>query len=59
MKTFNFEFNKKELSLLRKFLNAGISDLRLDVITFQRVGLSTKSQCKEILLAESILSKLS
>lgn len=59
MKTFNFEFNKNELSLLRKFLNSAISDLRIDVITSQRVGLSIKSISKELLLAESILSKLS
>lgn len=59
MKTFNFEFSKNELSFLRKLLNSGISDLRIEVITSQRVGLSTKSLLKELLLAESILSKLS
>lgn len=59
MKTFNFEFNKKELSLLRKLLHSGICDLRVDIITSQRVGLASSSQNKELLLVESILSKLS
>lgn len=58
MKTFSFEFNEKELAVLRKVLRQSVLDLRVDEITFKRVGLSTKSIRKELLLTDSILSKL-
>lgn len=58
MKTFNFEFNEQELAVLRKVLTNRILDLRFDEITSKRVGLSTKSICKQLLLTDSILSKL-
>lgn len=59
MKTFNFEFTEKELSVLRKVLGYRVLDLRMDEITSLRVGMSTKSIRKELLLTDSILSKLS
>lgn len=59
MKTFNFEFNEKELSVLRKVLGNRVLDLRFDEITSLRVGMSTKSIRKELLFTDSILSKLS
>lgn len=58
MKTFSFEFNEKELAVLRKVLGQSVLDLRVDEITYLRVGLSTKSIRKELLLTDSILSKL-
>lgn len=58
MKTKTFQFSVKELSLLRKVLYSHVSDLRIDEITFVRVGLSAKSVRKELLLSDSILSKL-
>lgn len=58
MKTFSFEFNEKELAVLRKVLRQSVLDLRVDEITYKRVGLPTKSICKELLLTDSILSKL-
>lgn len=59
MKTFNFEFTEKELSVLRKVLGNRVLDLRMDEITSLRVGMSTKSIRKELLFTDSILSKLS
>lgn len=59
MKTFKFEFNEKELSVLRKVLGNRVLDLRMDEITSMRVGMSTKSIRKELLFTDSILSKLS
>lgn len=59
MKTYNFEFNEKELSVLRKVLGNRVLDLRMDEITSLRVGMSTKSIRKELLFTDSILSKLS
>lgn len=58
MKTFSFEFNEKELAVLRKVLGHRILDLRMDEITSKRVGLPVKSIRKELLLTDSILSKL-
>lgn len=58
MTTKTFQFSVKELSLLREVLSNHISDLRIDEITFVRVGLSAKSVRKELLLSGSILSKL-
>ena len=58
MKTLNFKFNEKELAVLRKVLRDHILDLRFDEITYKRVGLSTSSTCKDLLLTYSILSKL-
>lgn len=58
MKTKTFQFSVKELSLLREVLSNHISDLRIDEITFVRVGLSAKYVRKELLLSDSILSKL-
>lgn len=58
MKTKTFQFSVKELSLLRKVLSNHLSDLRIDEITFVRVGLSAKSVRTELLLSDSILSKL-
>lgn len=58
MKTFSFEFNEKELAILRKVLHQCVLDLRVDEITSKRVGLPTKSIRKELLLTDSILSKL-
>ncbi len=58
MKTFSFEFSEKELAVLRKVLGHRILDLRMDEITSKRVGLPTKSIRKELLLTDSILSKL-
>lgn len=58
MKIKTFQFSVKELSLLREVLSNHISDLRIDEITFVRVGLSAKSVRKELLLSDSILSKL-
>lgn len=59
MKTFKFEFNEKELSVLRKVLGNRVLDLRMDEISSLRVGMSTKSIRKELLFIDSILSKLS
>lgn len=59
MKTFKFEFNEKELSVLRKVLGNRVLELRMDEITSLRVGMSTKSIRKELLFTDSILSKLS
>lgn len=59
MKTFSFDFNEKELSILRKVLCNRVLDLRMDEINSLRVGLSTKSIRKELLFTDSILSKLS
>ena len=59
MKTFNFEFTEKELSVLRKVLGNRVLDLRMDEITSLRVGMSTKSIRRELLFTDSILSKLS
>ena len=59
MKTYNFEFTEKELSVLRKVLGNRVLDLRMDEITSLRVGMSTKSIRKELLFTDSILSKLS
>lgn len=59
MKTFSFEFNEKELAVLRKVLGNRVLDLRIDEITSLRVGISTKSIRKELLFTDSILSKLS
>lgn len=59
MKTFNFEFTEKELSVLRKVLGNRVLDLRMDEITSLRVGMSTESIFKELLFIDSILSKLS
>lgn len=58
MKTLNFNFNEKELAVLRKVLRDHILDLRIDEITYKRVGLPTSSTCKDLLLTDSILSKL-
>lgn len=58
MKTFSFEFNEKELAVLRKVLRQSVLDLRVVEITYKRVGLPTKSIRKELLLTDSILSKL-
>ena len=58
MKTFSFEFNEKELAVLKKVLRQSVLDLRVDEITYKRVGLPTKSILKELLLIDSILSKL-
>lgn len=58
MNTFSFEFNEKELAVLRKVLGHRILDLRMDEITSIRVGLPVKSIRKELLLTDSILSKL-
>lgn len=59
MKNFKFEFNEKELSVLRKVLGNRVLDLRMDEIASLRVGMSTKSIRKELLFTDSILSKLS
>lgn len=59
MTTKTFQFSVKELSLLREVLSNHISDLRIDEITLVRVGLSAKSVRRELLLSDSILSKLS
>lgn len=59
MKTFSFDFNEKELAILRKVLGNRVLDLRMDEITSLRVGMSTKSIRKELLFTDSILSKLS
>lgn len=59
MKTFNFEFTKEELSVLRHLLKAHISDVQMDIILNSRVGLPIKSSRKELLFTDSILSKLS
>ena len=58
MKIKIIQFSANELSLLRKVLSNHVSDLRIDEITFVRVGLSAKSVRKELLLSDSILSKL-
>lgn len=58
MKTLNFKFNEKELAVLRRVLRDHILDLRIDEITYKRVGLSTSSTRKDLLLTDSILSKL-
>lgn len=58
MKTKTFQFSDKELSLLRSVLSNHLSDLRIDEITSVRVGLSVKSVRKELLVTDSILSKL-
>lgn len=58
MKTLNFKFNEKELAVLRKVLRDHILDLRIDEITYKRVGLPTSSTRKDLLLTDSILSKL-
>lgn len=58
MKTLNFKFNEKELAVLRKVLRDHLLDLRIDEITYKRVGLSTLSTRKDLLLTDSILSKL-
>lgn len=59
MRTFSFDFNEKELAILRKVLGNRVLDLRMDEITSLRVGMSTKSIRKELLFTDSILSKLS
>ena len=59
MKSFKFEFNEKELSILRKVLGYRVLDLRMDELSSLRVGMSAKSIRKELLLTDSILSKLS
>lgn len=59
MKTFSFDFNEKELAILRKVLGYRVLDLRMDEISSKRVGLSTNSIRKELLFTDSILSKLS
>lgn len=59
MKTYNFEFNEKELSVLRKVLGNRVLDLRMDEIFSLRVGMSTKLIRKELLFTDYILSKLS
>ena len=59
MKTFSFDFNEKELAILRKVLVNRVLDLRMDEITSLRVGMSTKSIRKELLFTDFILSKLS
>lgn len=58
MKTLNFKFYEKELAFLRKVLRDHILDLRIDEITYLRVGLSTSATRKDLLLIDSILSKL-
>lgn len=58
MKTLNFKFNEEELAVLRNVLRDHILDLRIDEITYKRVGLSTSSTRKDLLLTDSILSKL-
>lgn len=58
MKIKTIQFSANELSLLRKVLSNHVLDLRIDEITSVRVGLSAKSVRKEILLSDSILSKL-
>ena len=58
MKTKNFQISDKELSLLRSVLSNHLSDLRIDQITYVRVGLSAKSVRKELLVTASLLSKL-
>lgn len=58
MKIKTIQFSANELSLLRKVLSNHLSDLRIDEITSVRVGLSAKSVRKELLLSDSILSKL-
>lgn len=58
MKTLDFKFNEKELAVLRKVLRDHILDLRIDEITYKRVGLPTSSVRKDLLLTDSILSKL-
>ena len=58
MKIKTIQFSANELSLLRKVLSNHVSDLRIDEITSVRVGLSAKSVRKELLLSDSILSKL-
>nr|DAH60225.1 MAG TPA: hypothetical protein [Microviridae sp.] len=59
MKTFKLEFNEKELSILRKVLGYRVLHLRMDELSSLRVGLSAKSIRKELLLTDSLLSKLS
>lgn len=58
MKIKTIQFSANELSLLRKVLSNHVSDLRIDEITYVRVGLSAKSVRKELILSDSILSKL-
>lgn len=58
MKIKTIQFSANELSLLRKVFSNHVSDLRIDEITCVRVGLSAKSVRKELLLSDSILSKL-
>lgn len=58
MKTLNFKFNEEELAVLRNVLRDHILELRIDEITYKRVGLSTSSTRKDLLLTDSILSKL-
>lgn len=58
MKIKTIQFSANELSLLRKVLSHRVLDLRMDEITSLRVGMSTKSIRKELLLTDSILSKL-
>lgn len=58
MKIKTIQFSANELSLLRKVLSNHVLDLRIDEITYVRVGLSAKSVRKELLLSDSILSKL-
>lgn len=58
MKTLNFKFYEKELAFLCKVLRDHILDLRIDEITYLRVGLSTSATRKDLLLIDSILSKL-
>ena len=58
MKTKNFQLSDKELSLLRKVLSYRVLDLRLKEMTSVRVGISAKSIHKELLFANSIMSKL-
>lgn len=58
MKTLNFKFNEEELAVLRNVLRDHILELRIDEITYKRVGLSTSLTRKDLLLTDSILSKL-
>ena len=58
MKTKNFQFTDKELTLLRRVLSHHVADLRFDEMMFVRSALSAKSIHKELLFANSIMSKL-
>ena len=54
----SFKINDLELSALRVALNKRLLNLRLDEMSFERCGLSTDSIHKELVVVDSILSRL-